>query len=78
MAAKRRKSHPTWGADPHLRKGWLCAIPVFGLGLAIGFAAFGAAMVRRPILVETYGLFVAFAVNVVWFGVAAWSRARSA
>ena len=76
-AVRERRSHPGWVADPHLRKGFFCAIPV----LLCGFVGLIIVMPRRMMhmTMREFGLLLSVSVlaNFTWFAVAAASRARA-
>lgn len=71
-----KRHHPGWWADPHLRKGYLYALPV----LIVGFIGVGSLL--RPRMFQDSGLAFGFFLvvgllaNVVWFAVSARSRAK--
>ena len=68
------RRHAGWWADKHLRRGYLVALPIFVVGAAICMRDFADS--------RSYALFwfvmtpAALLCNVVWFAVAAWSRAK--
>ena len=73
----RGKSSLGWLADPYLRKGMIFAIPFF-LGGIFGLCTILPNLTKRE-SVAGFALlfFVALFANIVWFGVAAASRARA-
>ena len=73
----RGKSSLGWLADPHLRKGMLFAVPVLFGGFVGLIALMPMRMLRMTVREFALLLLLSLLANLVWFGVAAASRARA-
>lgn len=75
----RARRHPGWSSDPHLRRGFLLALPLWIVGAPVALAIGVPAWFRHhnPVPFLAVGLPLSLLLNGLWLYLAARSRKRA-